>query len=61
MAWAAVVHLVPVEALAFWSVDWAPVVAAVDAVLADAPPSRIQGERALAVFEVGVVARLVQV
>ena len=61
MAWAAVVHLVPVEALAFWSVDWVPVVAAVDAVLAEAPPSHVQGKRALVVFEEGVVVRLVQV
>ena len=57
----AVVHLAPAEALAFWSVDWPLVVAAVDAVLAEAPPSRVQGERALAVFEEGVVVQLVQV
>ena len=44
-----------------WSVDWAPVVAAVDAVLAEASPSHVLGERALAVFEEGVVAQLVQV
>ena len=39
-AWALVVHLAPAEALAFRSVDWAPVVVAVDAVLAEAPLSR---------------------
>ena len=61
LAWAAVVRLALAEALAFWSIDWAPVMAAVDAVLAEAPLSRAQGERALAVFEEGVVARLAYV
>ena len=60
-AWAAVVHLALVEALDFRFVDWAPVVATVDAVLAEAPLSRAQGERAFAVFEEGVVARLAHV
>ena len=58
---AAVVCLALVEVLAFRSVDWAPVVAAVDAVLAEAPLSHAQGERALAVFEEEVVARLAHV
>lgn len=57
----AMVRLVPAEASTFWSVYWVPVVAEVDAVLAEAPPSRVQGERAIAVFEEGVVAQLAQV
>ena len=60
-AWAAVVHLALAEALAFWSIDWVPVVVAVNAVLAEAPLSRAQGERALAVFEEGGVAQLAHV
>ena len=57
----AVVRLTSAEASVFRLVDWTPVVAAVDAGLAEASPSRVQGERAPAVFEEGVVARLAQV
>ena len=58
---AAVVRLAPAEVLAFQSVDWVPVVAAVNAVLAEAPLSCAQGKWALAVFEEGVVVRLAHV
>ena len=61
MACTAVVRLVHAEVSAFWSVNWVLVVAAVDVVLAEAPPSRVQDKLALAVFEEGVVVQLAQV
>lgn len=55
---AAVVRLTPAEATSFRSSEWEPVLDAVEAVLAEGVGSVTRSERALAVFEEGVVARL---
>ena len=45
----------------FRTVDWAPLLMAVDTVLASGSPSRAQSEAVLCVFEEGVVSHLVAV
>ena len=45
----------------FHTLDWAPLLMAVDTVLASGSPSRAQSEAVLRVFEEGVVSNLVAV
>ena len=42
----------------FRTLDWAPLLTAVDTVLASGFPSRVQSEAVLRVFEEGVVSHL---
>ena len=57
----AVARLTAAESTIFRTVDWAPVLMAVDTVLASGSPSRAQSEAVLRVLEEGVVSHLAAV